>query len=919
MKNTALILLVLALTAGLFGGSISGQANCQGSPNHNAIVVLMNEGFENIAETPVTEGLYEFTDLFAGTYFVAILGCNSILFYENAHFPEDATPIVLETNESVVTDINFGGDVNPPEYPVMITGHVMGVQPNIQATVLLYNELPVEGILPVLTTELESGHYAFHDISYGTYYLKIEGEEFEAEYYEDTTIAEEATPVTVSEEQPVQMHINFNLSGDEEPCEFGTISGTITGLPQYIMADILAFSEIPGEDTQPAGFGHLMPNGSYVIHHLEYGTYYVAVIVMGSEPIFYENTTNPEEATLVTVSEENPEINGIDFDLTGVTPGDYGMISGMVMTPGPGHGNNEELEGVIQLFNELPLEGVEPYASYELEWRHYEFNNLPWGTYYVKLITEDQVIYYDMTETAENATPVILNEEFPFAYSIDFILNEIPQGNNSVYGLITDSDGNVVADAEVILFSEDHWHNPLFTISNQDGSYLFESIPDGSYYLAVFSGMTHMPYFYENAYNWEDATLIVLENETAMEINPVLTIPETFTVTGTVLDIEGLPVAEVSVHAMPNHGDHGNHGNHGGGRPMEFSAITDENGNFTLDLISGDYIFLAEICGENEFVYQFYNHKYNIFEADVVTVDADISGIDFELGAAEIFNNSISGAVTVENSLPEYPVWIVAMNQHHTSMASVDEEGNYLISDLPQGNYYVMAVSDFYAPVFYPGVVSFDEAVPVFVEGDITDINFNLAPVEGSGVYTVTGIVTDNSGIAVSNAYVTVLNQEGAVINYSRTNNEGYYEVYNVDNGDMSVVATKAYYSSETAEIVVDNNTQLNLLLTPVTVEANDENETALASGSIRVYPNPFNPVTNISYNVPSDGLVKVEIFNVKGQRVTTLRNEIQAAGTYSVIWNGTDSRNSSVSSGTYLCRITSSGKTNTQKMLLMK
>ncbi len=79
-------------------------------------------------------------------------------------------------------------------------------------------------------------------------------------------------------------------------------------------------------------------------------------------------------------------------------------------------------------------------------------------------------------------------------------------------------------------------------------------------------------------------------------------------------------------------------------------------------------------------------------------------------------------------------------------------------------------------------------------------------------------------------------------------------------------------------------------------------------------YPNPFNPSTNINYDVASAGPVTLEIFNMLGQKVATLVNETQSVGSYTVRFDA-----SGLSSGVYLARFTAGNTVNTQKMLLVK
>ncbi|UCD94486.1 MAG: T9SS type A sorting domain-containing protein [Candidatus Zixiibacteriota bacterium] len=83
--------------------------------------------------------------------------------------------------------------------------------------------------------------------------------------------------------------------------------------------------------------------------------------------------------------------------------------------------------------------------------------------------------------------------------------------------------------------------------------------------------------------------------------------------------------------------------------------------------------------------------------------------------------------------------------------------------------------------------------------------------------------------------------------------------------------------------------------------------------------PNPFNPATGIAYDVPVATHVRIEVFNVLGQRVTTLVDEYKAPGRYETVWNGTDESGSRVSSGIYLYSMQADKFTQTKKMLLMK
>ena len=89
-------------------------------------------------------------------------------------------------------------------------------------------------------------------------------------------------------------------------------------------------------------------------------------------------------------------------------------------------------------------------------------------------------------------------------------------------------------------------------------------------------------------------------------------------------------------------------------------------------------------------------------------------------------------------------------------------------------------------------------------------------------------------------------------------------------------------------------------------------------------YPNPFNPTTSIQYSVISDQSpphVTLKIYNILGQEVKTLVNEVKDTGYYAVTWDGRDRRESEVPSGVYFCRLTVNGNqwSETKCMVLMK
>lgn len=146
-------------------------------------------------------------------------------------------------------------------------------------------------------------------------------------------------------------------------------------------------------------------------------------------------------------------------------------------------------------------------------------------------------------------------------------------------------------------------------------------------------------------------------------------------------------------------------------------------------------------------------------------------------------------------------------------------------------------------------------------------------------------------------------------------------------NGSNEIILTFDPDGLETgqysAEIVIyHNDPAQDELIIPITMTLNYTSvDDDLISATIKLignYPNPFNPTTTISFELPTENTEnsRIEIFNMKGQKVKeflNLRNKT------SVTWNGVDDNNRSVASGIYFYKLKSGAFEQTKKMILMK
>jgi hypothetical protein len=136
------------------------------------------------------------------------------------------------------------------------------------------------------------------------------------------------------------------------------------------------------------------------------------------------------------------------------------------------------------------------------------------------------------------------------------------------------------------------------------------------------------------------------------------------------------------------------------------------------------------------------------------------------------------------------------------------------------------------------------------------------------------------------------------------------YTDENVANGEYLYSVTAVYDEGESDPVDV---------LVTVDFSNAPSTDITLVTALESVYPNPFNPSTTIKFATSESGHVTIDVYNVKGQRVTTLVDERMDQGNHSIIWNGQDASGKDVTSGIYFSKMRSGKYTATKKMILMK
>lgn len=137
-----------------------------------------------------------------------------------------------------------------------------------------------------------------------------------------------------------------------------------------------------------------------------------------------------------------------------------------------------------------------------------------------------------------------------------------------------------------------------------------------------------------------------------------------------------------------------------------------------------------------------------------------------------------------------------------------------------------------------------------------------------------------------------------------------------IEEGKLIILGTSSFFDNSTSNIhflnncmnyICDNSSQF------------DEDIEFTGSSILGNYPNPFNPKTEIAFNLENDANVSLKIYNIKGQLIKMYTQNEYSKGIHKITWNGKNSENKNISAGIYFYRITINNEEQIRKMLLLK
>ena len=396
--------------------------------------------------------------------------------------------------------------------------------------------------------------------------------------------------------------------------------------------------------------------------------------------------------------------------------------------------------------------------------------------------------------------------------------------------------------------------------------------------------------------------------------------------------------------------------------PIEIDAeIYDENDDGTLGLVN----YSPYTNAEHDTLYY---SSYGSISGTVILSDGVGNITDVEVSAGwMIVNPDINGDYIIDGLPPStYDVKACLTNYADSTVMGVIVVGNQNTPDIDFTLYSAAPVADFSATPTYgnqPLEVQFTDLSINGPTSWLWDFGDGNTSVEQNplhefvdwGTFTVSLTATNDNGsdTEIKIDYITINGKPVADAGPDQTVNEqtlvqldgsGSYdpegetlaylwtappEIQLSDSTNMQPTFTAPNVSDSTEfsiELIVYDgecySDPSTVIITVLYIVGIDENPIKAAPKEFRLYPNypnPFNPVTTISYDLPEDGLVELSVYNMRGEKVATLLKGSQEAGSYRLNWDGTSQSGEIVASGIYFLRIVSGSYCKTNKMIFIR
>jgi hypothetical protein len=191
-----------------------------------------------------------------------------------------------------------------------------------------------------------------------------------------------------------------------------------------------------------------------------------------------------------------------------------------------------------------------------------------------------------------------------------------------------------------------------------------------------------------------------------------------------------------------------------------------------------------------------------------------------------------------------------------------------------------------------------------------------------NGCGNVEGIVTDSSGYPLDNVQVVYgyyMDSLGSYVpKVTQTNSAGFFRVRDYAK-NITFEFFRENFQNVTQRIQnwPDSTVSMQVMIEPV-VSISDEPVMKLFT-LLANYPNPFNGLTRIGFNLSTPTVLELSIYDLLGRKIKILFKDFRAPGSHFIFWNGRDENNQEVSSGVYIFELIAGNQRESRKMLLVR
>lgn len=462
------------------------------------------------------------------------------------------------------------------------------------------------------------------------------------------------------------------------------------------------------------------------------------------------------------------------------------------------------------------------------------------------------------------------------------------QNVGSVRGTVSSEDGALIANAFVCMVDNDR--NVFDTLTDREGTFTFDRIPVREY---------HIRAFHEQTGEVQDDLIVAPNEETFIAlvlVNNGGGGDDGFgSVSGTVVNAQGQPSAFAGIFMISE-------------RREVFQNQTNGAGEFTYERVPVGGYSIRAIDDRQGIAHDQLNvveNEETVIELILIPGPGNANGVGSVIG--RVFNGN-------GRLVPDVEVFL-AGERHHNHQLRTDHEGRFAFEEVTAGMYNIMSGHQNYGAVIEQVFVVTDEEAEI----NLVLSNGRREGGDDPNPGIISGSVSNNLDEPAENAEIILTNGMGYLFRVM-TDDQGNFTLEQIPRGDYHITAVldKLGLVEDDLVVTAGGQTEINLVMgaieTGIDTDGASDVNVPVRAVLLDSYPNPFNPVATVAYNLPESGFVTLSVFNTAGQRLKTLTKGWQTAGEYQTTFDG-----HALPAGTYIIRLEAGAQNQTQRLLLLK